>query len=95
MENTEKPITTVVKHSRTVFQNTFFFFSVTKRPQKHRASRTTMNTAAPVLNGRPSTFTKNRSVYAASFGRYGIMPKSTNASITHEMRNIFTYSQKW
>ena len=61
MLNSENPTTTVVRHRSAVFQNTFPDLSVRNRPQKQAASRATMKNAAPVLYGRPSELTKNRS----------------------------------
>ena len=62
IENRENPIVMVVKQSNTVLASTLPLFIVSKSPQKHRASNTTMKNAAPELNGRPRVFTKNRSV---------------------------------
>ncbi len=62
MENMEKPIVTVVKHSNIRFATAFPFLIVANSPQKQRASSTTMKNMAPVLNGSDNEFTKNRSV---------------------------------
>ena len=88
MENSEKPITRVVTHSITVFQNTLSFFRVANSAQKHRASSATMKNRAPLLYGRPKPFTKMRSKKAASFGRYGMNRNTSRASITTPMRKI-------
>ncbi len=72
MENSEKPMTSVVTHRVTVFQNTFPFFRVENSAQKHRPRRATMKKTAPLLYGRPKPFTKMRSKKAASLGRYGM-----------------------
>ena len=88
MENSEKPITRVVTHSITVFQNTFPFFRVAKSDQKHRASSATMKNRAPLLYGRPKPFTKIRSKKAASFGRYGMNRNTSRASITTPIRKM-------
>ena len=87
-------MTITVKHNRTVLAKTCCFFIVRKSPQKHRPSSRIMKNAAPVLNGSPRTFTKNRSKYAAVFGRYGIMPYNITARITTETAKIFTNSLK-
>ena len=92
MVKSEKPITIMVKHRRTVFANTFCCFIVRKSPKKQTPRRAAMKNAAPLLNGSPSVLTKKRSKYAANLGRYGMIPKRITARITTDTRKIFTYS---
>ena len=92
MEKSEKPMTIIVKHRRAVLRNTFCCFIVLNSPQKHAPRSTIMKNTAPLLNGRPRVLTKNRSKYAAIFGRYGMMPKRMRARITTDTRNIRQYS---
>ena len=73
MLNTENPMTMVVKHSRAVFRNTFFFLRVANSPQKQSPKSSSMKNTAPELYGSPNTFTNSRSVYAASLGSQGII----------------------
>ena len=51
MLNIEKPMTMVVKQSRTVFQNTLPASYVLKRPQKQSPRTATRKNAAPLLVG--------------------------------------------
>ena len=95
MLNTEKPIIIVVRQSSEVFQNTLPLRSVANIPQKHRASSTAMKNTAPLLYGRPSTFTNSRSVYAASLGSTGIITNSISASMTTPTANILSQPQKF
>ena len=80
----EKPMIIVVTHRRTVLTTTLLCFRLLNNPQKSAKNNTSMNVIAPLLNGRPNTLTKSRSVYAAAFGRNGIIPKRMAARIRHE-----------
>ena len=90
MEKSEKPITRVVTHRMTVFQNTRPFLRVTNSAQKHSTSSPTRKNSAPVLYGRPKVFTKMRSKKAASLGRYGIKRYTSRNSITTPIAKIPT-----
>ena len=80
----EKPMIIVVTHKRTVLSTTLPYFRLLNSPQKSAENSTIRNTIAPLLNGRPNTLTKRRSVYAAALGRNGIIPKRMAARITQE-----------
>ena len=80
----EKPMIIVVTHKRTVLSTTLPRLRLWNKPQKSAVNNAIRNAMAPLLNGRPNTLTKRRSVYAAAFGRNGIIPKRMAARITQE-----------
>jgi len=50
-----------IRHRSAVLTAALPFFRDTNNPQKHRPRNSTMKKTAPLLYGKPSTFTKNRS----------------------------------
>ena len=66
---------------------------VTMMAAANRMVVSTMHTAKPVLNGQFKWLTKSNSNHPNTVGTPGMMPYSTTASTTHEMRKATTVPQ--